>query len=366
MRMQDSHKHKHNATAVPTSDTPKQTNDTAGNAEQTTPRTDDSTEKKPNTPSEQPGTLMKTPEQTQQTPATGETAATPAKQTESTGTNTNSTPNSDTPEVKTEATTAGAHTSSENTPASTGGNTPATPATTPAVVDSGVVEGSNRPLLAFIAGVLVAVLGWYAYSNLIAASDDDTLQYADPIAVVDGEAVDRDLFVQNLTETLTSLEAQGLDIADESIRTSYETQVLDTLINTRLLVAAAEEAGYQPTEEEIRTRISELETQFGDAAALDAQLSELGLDRESLYTDVSEQLSVDALLTAEVLGDNLTVTDAELQEAYDVLIEAGRELPELDTIRDALSAQIEQQKQQQLINTYLNQLRDEAEIEINL
>jgi len=341
MRMQDSNKHKQDTASVKTSDSPKPTNDTAGTTPEVTPSK--------TTTDEQSTSALAT------TAATADTSEkTDSDSTSTATTDTTTSAKTDTPEDTTKTDTP-THTAADTTTAA------------PVVVDSGVTEGSNRPLLAFIAGIIVAVLGWYAYTNLTApAAGETTTDYADPIAVVNGAPVNQDLFVQNLNETLTSLEAQGLDIEDQSIRESYEVQVLDTLINTRLLVAAAEEAGYAPTEEEIQTRISELEAQFGDAEALDSQLSELGLDRDSLYTDVAEQLSVDTLLAEDVLGDNLTVTDAELQEAYDVLIEAGRELPELDTIRDALTAQIEQQKQQQLIGTYLDELRDAAEIEINL
>lgn len=364
MRMQDSNKHKQNqdATAVKTSDTPTQPNDTAGTA---TPATPNAATKPTDTDTSSTDTNKDKEIQSAPADASSDVPSSTAEQ--STSKTSDATAAKTTDETKTTGTEL---TTTETTSSPTQPTTPDSQNQTPtsaAVIDDGVEAGSNRPLIAFIAGILVAVLGWYAFTNLTAPAGDETARdYADPIATVNGEPVDQDLFYQNLDETTATLEAQGIDTTDPTVQDEYEAQVVDTLVNTRLLVSAAADAGYAPSDEEIQTRITELEAQFGDAANLDSQLDELGLDRDSLYNDVREQLSVDALLAEEVLGENLTVTDEELQDAYNVLSEAGRELPELDSIRDALTAQIEQQKQQQLIQEYLDTLRAEADIEVNL
>jgi hypothetical protein len=348
-RMQDSNKHKQDQnTSASTESTPQKVDDTTQNTTEKTATT--STVTSPDTSPKEAETGVETsPTQTEKTDSEKNT----------TPDTTTGKPNADTIEPALDSDTK--TDSTKQAPV-----TDAAPATS-TMVDSGVTEGSNRPLLAFIAGIIVAVAGWYAYSAITNPTDvAPNRDYANPIATVNGEPVDQELFYQNLDQTLATLEAQGLDINDPAVRESYEIQVLDTIVNTQLLVSTAESAGYEPTDEEIQERIAQLETQFGDAAGLDDQLNQLGLDRDSLYEDVREQLSVDALLQAEALGDNLTVTDQELEDAYNALLEAGRELPELDTIRDALTAQIEQQKQQQLVGTYIDNLRAEAEIETNL
>ena len=240
-------------------------------------------------------------------------------------------------------------------------------AATTAATEATKTSSARFPLLPFIAGVLTALLAWQLYSVItneqVELSDSG---YPEPVALVNGTAVDQQLFEQNVTETLAAAEAQGLDIADETVRTEVESQALEVIINTRLLVAAATKAGYQVTDEEIATRIGELEEQFGGAQALDAELEQLGLDREELATDVREQLSVDALLEEEVLTQPITVTDEEVAEVYESLQTAGQEMPPLASVKDAIVAQIEQQKQQGLIENYLEELRAAADIEINL
>jgi hypothetical protein len=357
MRMQDSNKNNQDGAAGNTSNTTQPITNTAGNANQTPAKTEATTETTApaaSTSNEVTPSDTKSSEQgvtSSDTTDTKKEAGTTAVSTSDTSVN---------EAEKTDTAQTSEQPDTKNT------DQPVVPAAGTVAADS-VTKGSNRPLLAFIAGIIVAVGGWYLYGVLTTpAEPDPNRDYADPIATVNGDAVDQDLFYRNLDQTFASLEAQGLDTTDPSIRESYEIQVLDTIVNTKLLIAAAAEAGYEPTDEEIQARITDLEAQFGDAAGLDVQLENLGLNRDSLYEDVREQLSVDALLEGEVLGDNLTVTDQELEDAYNALLEAGRELPELDAIRDALAAQIEQQKQQQLIGNYIDSLRAEAEIETNL
>ena len=224
-------------------------------------------------------------------------------------------------------------------------------------------SGSNRPLLAFVAGVITALVAWQVYTVFTTQSSD---QYPNPIATVNGEAVDQSLFLQNVTQTLDLAATQGVNIEDATIRDEIEAQALETIINTRLLVTAASEGGFEAGETEINEQIASLETQFGGTEGLNAELERLNLSREDLRRDVGEQIAVDNLLATEVVPETIEVTDEEVQVVYDDLVAAGQELPEIDTIRDAIVAQVEQQKQQELVEAYLEELRAAAEIEINL
>ncbi|GEM_PF-1834257 len=225
--------------------------------------------------------------------------------------------------------------------------------------------GSRRPLIAFIAGMVTALIIWQLYT-VITNNEPGPGEYPNPIATVGGVAIDQALFEQNVEQTLVGGVAQGLDIEDPEIRRTLENQALEVLINTRLLVNAAAAAGYNATDEEIAERIELLESQFGGAEGLDAELTSLGLDRENLQNDVSEQLNVDALLANDVLPETIDVSQEEIAEVYDGLVAAGQEMPPLETVRDAIVAQIEQQKQQDIIEAYLDELRAESDIEINL
>lgn len=243
----------------------------------------------------------------------------------------------------------------------------ATAAATDATESTEATESAPKfPLLPFVAGVLTALLAWQLYTVVTSTATVSESGYPNPIATVDGEPVDQSLFEQNVSETLAAAAAQGADTTDDAVRSEVEDQALEVIINTRLLVTAATNAGYEATAEEIEERISQLESQFGGTDELDTQLDTLGLTRESLAVDVREQIIVDQLLQSEVLTEGVTASEEEITAVYEELQASGQELPPLESVRDALVAQVEQQKQQAAVETYITELREAADIEINL
>jgi peptidyl-prolyl cis-trans isomerase SurA len=245
---------------------------------------------------------------------------------------------------------------------------PATPVSPSGVrgVDTQESEGSMKPLIAFIAGIITSLLLWQAYTVVTTERPRAAGEYPNPVATVNGEPISQALFEQNVEQNLVGGTARGLDIENPEVRRELETQTADILINTRLLVAAAANAGFTASDEQVSDQITRLEDQYGGAEGLDAELATLGLDRDNLLQDVSEQISVDAFLTAEVIPESITVTEEEINEVYNGLIAAGQDMPELEAVRDAIEVQIQQTKQQNLVEEYLDTLRAEADIEINL
>lgn len=257
-----------------------------------------------------------------------------------------------------------AATSKADTSAAQATERPAAPivATTPETDDA---AASKRPLLAFIAGLLTAFIAWQLYSVIMDNRTTDD-SFPNPIATIDGTPVDQKLFEQNVNQSLDAAALQGLDTTDPIVRETVAEQALEVIINTRLLVGAAEAAGYTVTDEEVTSRIEELEAQFGSSEALDEELNRLGLDRASLLVDVREQLVVDAFLTEDVVAEETPVTDTDIEELHGQLASTNPNFPPLDEVRDALEAQLIQQNQQVTIEAYLETLRSERDIKINL
>jgi len=272
--------------------------------------------------------------------------------------------NNDTTVTTTNAASNANNSNTDAKPASD--NTADTTTATPTKPDTSHPPSSRFPILPFIAGILTTVLVWQLYSVVTSTTSLSDAGYPNPIATINGEAVDQALFEQNVSETLSEAAARGLNTSDEAVRNELETQSLDIIINTRLLVAAAEEAGYEASDEEVAEKIAELENQFGGAEALDEQLTLLNLDRDRLAADIREQIIVDKLLENDVLSETVDVTEAEITEVYNELQAAGQELPPLESVRDAIVAQIQQRKQQSSVEAYLETLRAKADIEINL
>jgi len=252
------------------------------------------------------------------------------------------------------------------TPASEATPTTGALPTTAAVTNTLPEKRRPWPLLAFLAGCLTVILGWYLYNFIADRLATDDLGFPNPIATVNGTPVDQDLFTQHFTQLRDLAEAQGLDVDEPMVRTEIAGQALEALINTQLTAAAAAAAGISTTDEAVTQRIAELETQLGGQDGLNVELERNNLTRKQLNEQVREQLILETFLEKEVLREPITVTESEIKDMYDAAAAAGQELPPLKDIRETVATQIEQQKQLALVEEFLAKLQAAAKIEINL
>jgi len=243
----------------------------------------------------------------------------------------------------------------------------------PPITDAEIVKNTDdqtpsnfTPALAFAAGLLTAVVGWYLYGVVTATAQTADNDAPAVVATIDGEEVSSVRYTQSLEQSLAFAAAQGADVTDPAIRADIEQQALTSVINTRLLVAAATEAGYSASDEAVDTQLANLVEQYGGEEALKAEVAAAGLTPETLRSDIAEQITVDEYLQAEVVGEAPTVTDEDIAAFYEELQAGGQELPPLADVSDAIAAQITQENEQNLVLAHIETLREAAEIETNI
>lgn len=151
---------------------------------------------------------------------------------------------------------------------------------------------------------------------------------------------------------VTNLELQS------RLNQQFRVQVLNQLINEKILLLQAAKSASIPTDAEITSKIAELETQVGGKEALDTLLSQQGQTRLTLRDQVKLQLTAsklydkEATVSAEEVSQfleqnkqSLSATDSasQQQEAYDLL---------------------KQQKLSQIFSQKFQELRQKAKITI--
>lgn len=112
----------------------------------------------------------------------------------------------------------------------------------------------------------------------------------------------------------------------------FRTQILNQLINEKIILSEASKNGAVPSEAEVDKKIAELETNVGGKEMLDNLLSQQGQTRASLRDQIRVQLAItklyekEATVSAEEVAEfieqnknQLKATDsgAQQQEAYD-------------------------------------------------
>ncbi|MFW5961861.1 MAG: SurA N-terminal domain-containing protein [bacterium] len=175
---------------------------------------------------------------------------------------------------------------------------------------------------------------------------------------------------QQLAQLLASSEA-GNTVLDE-----LQKEKLDGLIDNVLLEQAAEEADITLTQEEKdeiyeEQKSSILEQNQMDEEQFASALEQQGYEDEEEYKEEfsnNPQIKINKLIEEEVTSD-IEISEEELKEAYeenkDALEQSGQDTS-YEEVKPQLEQMLKQQQQSQLIQEYLEQLREDAEIEKNI
>ena len=206
-------------------------------------------------------------------------------------------------------------------------------------------------------------VGTNVFGGMIAALEANT-----PVAIVNGER----LMAEDLSAGVEQLEqaaaAQGLDLNDPAVRTEIDTQAREMLVNTTLLKQAAAAGGIIIEESAVTARIDELAASAGGLDLLLERLQEFGITQEQLTLDITEELTIRALLDEVVFAElDLAISEAEITFVYQGAVDANgaENIPPLEEVRDQIAAQLSQAAEQAALDTYLQTLRADADIELN-
>jgi hypothetical protein len=222
-------------------------------------------------------------------------------------------------------------------------------------------SGSNKAMWAVVVLLLLAALafgGLYWYTNGDVASILDKIGSArtngEPVARVNGTEITRD----KLDAAKAQQTAVGLDEA------TANQQALDALIARELLLQQARADGVVATEQEVEQQLAQIKTQLGGEEQYQATLEQQVLTDQEVRVDLSEQIIIQKYLDSFIEANAVSATDEEIQSVYDQLAAAQEDAPSLEEARAQVEAFVIQQKQQQLVDQLIQQLRASANIEV--
>lgn len=206
-----------------------------------------------------------------------------------------------------------------------------------------------------------------------APPEPDLEDIPEVVAVVNGTEIDRDLFTttyeNQLSQAAAAAQAGGQELDQELLKTS----VADNLVSAELLRQEADKRGIEVTPEARTAAIDELlqRSQLESEEELRATFAEQGLDEAQFDEQLADQVRLDALI-AEEAGDTAP-TDQEIQDTYDAAKaqqEAGGEsatpIPPLEEVRAQIEEQLSGEKASAAAQALIAQLREDADITVNL
>lgn len=216
--------------------------------------------------------------------------------------------------------------------------------------------------------VVLAIVGYFVFgkNKINNPVNNNTAN----VATVNGAIISKATYDTELTKSIASYKAQGIDVADATKLSQIEKQVLSDLIDNELLAQNISAAGIKTTPEEIETQFQAILTQAGGADALKAELVKNNITEAQLRENISKQLVIQTYLLQNIDVKSITVSDAEIAQFYADYSKAqkdsGKTIPALKDLSAEIKQQIINNKQQTLIINFVATLRTKAKIETTL
>jgi hypothetical protein len=221
-------------------------------------------------------------------------------------------------------------------------------------------------IVGLIVVALIALGGYMYFSKMKVETKSDLVTTVEPVATVNGVNITQEAFDSQLAASITALKAQGVDLSASTTDAQLRVQVLNDLINTELVNQGIKATNTGATAQEIEAQFQALVTQLGGTAKLQEELTKAQLTEAKLRENITRQLTVQKYLSANVNVASTTVTDAEIKKFYDDNTKGQTGVPALKDVKEQIRQQLLQQKQQVLINAFLETLRAKAKIETKL
>lgn len=193
----------------------------------------------------------------------------------------------------------------------------------------------------------------------------------EPMVLVNNRPILRKDFEDLLEMQKEMYENQyGFNFEDEQAKTMIpiiEEITLEQLIAQELIFSQAETLGVSVSEEEVNDRITSIKGQFEDEDQYEEALKNDGITEEELALSIKENLVFSKLIEQEIDLTENTVSEEEVLAYYEdykkELESQGQEIPEFEEIAHLIEQQLLQEKETQLYGAYIEELKQESEIE---
>ncbi|MFN7251406.1 MAG: SurA N-terminal domain-containing protein [Anaerobacillus sp.] len=187
------------------------------------------------------------------------------------------------------------------------------------------------------------------------------LEPHEPVAIVNGKEILQQELTDQYEQIKLSYLQQGVEI-DRENEVVIKNYVLDQLVNTTLILQAAEKGGFSPSNEEVQEQLDQIKEQYGSEEELNEILEQNNLTLAKLEEEVKIQLTINQYLESEIKEPS--VSQEEIIERYEQYKQQTDEMPELEEVEGLLAEEIKQEKNQASIGELVDKLKQASEINI--
>ncbi|SFB05186.1 peptidyl-prolyl cis-trans isomerase SurA [Lentibacillus halodurans] len=196
----------------------------------------------------------------------------------------------------------------------------------------------------------------------------------DVVAEVNGEEITKEEFESTYEGQFQQMAMQSQMTGQELDQDQLKQQLAEGMVGTELITQEADKRDYSASDEDVDETLSELAEQNGLESKDEfmTALQDQGMGEDEIISQVKTQVKIDKLI-AEESGDT-EPSEEELKETYDQfkaqqeqMSEDGeQEVPSFEEMKPELETQVKNQKETEATQTIIEQLRENADVTINL
>lgn len=186
------------------------------------------------------------------------------------------------------------------------------------------------------------------------------------VAVVNGQRITRSEYDMRYKQLAASVVAQGGSATTTEMQSAIKQQAIDNLVSETLLLQAANKEGIKADEKTINDQLTQSVKQFPDDAAYKKALVDQGFTEATYKASLTRNNIIQQYLKVHVDVSSATATDSEVKALYDQVAATNKTIPPLDQVRTEVENQIVSQKQQVLVNNFIERLKASSTVEILL
>ncbi|MBM2818299.1 MAG: putative lipoprotein [Parcubacteria group bacterium] len=228
-------------------------------------------------------------------------------------------------------------------------------------------SGNKKFILIVIALLIVGgAVSYFLPGNLNVWSKLGISSVGNTAAVINGDKItlsDLDLRIDQAKE---AIQLQGVNLADEKALAEVKKQMLADMINEKIVLQNAAKGGITVTDTEVQTAYNEVVSKFKSKEEFEKELTTRNLTEAGIKENISRQMTLNKYIEQNVDAKSISVTDEEINNLYKSYSAQQANMPKLEEIKTQLSDQVKQQKYKALVLEFVDKLKKESKIEINL
>lgn len=206
-----------------------------------------------------------------------------------------------------------------------------------------------------------------------AAPKADVSDVPDVVAEVNGEKITKDEFATIYESQFQQASMQQQSTGQQVDQTELKKQVANQLVDNRLLLQGATDAGIEPTDADIDATLEEIAKQngLGSADEVVSTLEQQGMTKVDIRKDAASQFKLTTFI--EQKAKITPPSDDELKQQYDQMTQQQAQsgaqqsqVPPFEEVKDQLSQQAVAQQQNEAATKIAAELRASGDVIVNL